>query len=196
VFSNEMIDAYIELKMEEVTRFRMTTHPVEYDMYYSLRIHLKRVLVFGSAEHHEYFAKIAFCLLGFAACPLARADVYKCVDDDGHVTYTNTKPSPKAKCTALSRDQRVSTVPGRATAAPSPGPASPRSMATRKGARQRPAQDTRTGTGEQKNLEQAGRNLAEQEAVRTGDERNYQRVLERLQPYKDKVPCTSATSRR
>ena len=36
VFSNEMIDAYIELKMEEVTRFRMTTHPVEYEMYYSL----------------------------------------------------------------------------------------------------------------------------------------------------------------
>jgi glutamine synthetase type I len=36
VFSNEMIDAYIELKNEEVTRFRMTTHPVEYDMYFSL----------------------------------------------------------------------------------------------------------------------------------------------------------------
>ncbi|MFA6310276.1 MAG: type I glutamate--ammonia ligase [Sterolibacterium sp.] len=36
VFSNAMIDAYIELKMEEVTRFRMTTHPVEYEMYYSL----------------------------------------------------------------------------------------------------------------------------------------------------------------
>ncbi|MHB1678610.1 MAG: glutamate--ammonia ligase [Sulfuriferula sp.] len=36
VFSNEMIDAYIELKMEEVTRFRMTTHPVEFEMYYSL----------------------------------------------------------------------------------------------------------------------------------------------------------------
>jgi glutamine synthetase len=36
VFSNDMIDAYIALKMEEVTRFRMTTHPVEYDMYYSL----------------------------------------------------------------------------------------------------------------------------------------------------------------
>ena len=35
VFSNEMIDAYIELKMQEVTRFRMTTHPVEFDMYYS-----------------------------------------------------------------------------------------------------------------------------------------------------------------
>ncbi len=36
VFSNEMIDAYIELKQQEVTRFRMTTHPVEFDMYYSL----------------------------------------------------------------------------------------------------------------------------------------------------------------
>lgn len=36
VFSNDFIDAYISLKMEEVTRFRMTTHPVEYDMYYSL----------------------------------------------------------------------------------------------------------------------------------------------------------------
>ncbi|MEK7322339.1 MAG: glutamate--ammonia ligase [Pseudomonadota bacterium] len=36
VFTNDLIDAYIELKMEEVTRFRMTTHPVEYDMYYSL----------------------------------------------------------------------------------------------------------------------------------------------------------------
>jgi glutamine synthetase len=36
VFSNEMIDAYIELKMQEVTTFRMTTHPVEFQMYYSL----------------------------------------------------------------------------------------------------------------------------------------------------------------
>ncbi len=36
VFSNEMIDAYIGLKMDEVTRFRMTTHPVEFDMYYSI----------------------------------------------------------------------------------------------------------------------------------------------------------------
>jgi glutamine synthetase type I len=35
VFSNEMIDAYIALKMQEVTRYRMTTHPVEFDMYYS-----------------------------------------------------------------------------------------------------------------------------------------------------------------
>jgi glutamine synthetase len=36
VFTDSYIDAYIELKMQEVTRFRMTTHPLEFDMYYSL----------------------------------------------------------------------------------------------------------------------------------------------------------------
>jgi glutamine synthetase len=36
VFSDSMLDAYIELKMQEVQRFRMTTHPIEFDMYYSL----------------------------------------------------------------------------------------------------------------------------------------------------------------
>ena len=36
VFTDSMIDAYIELKMQEVTRFRQAVHPVEYDMYYSL----------------------------------------------------------------------------------------------------------------------------------------------------------------
>ncbi|MCO5101172.1 MAG: type I glutamate--ammonia ligase [Burkholderiaceae bacterium] len=36
VFSDDMIDAYLALKAEEVERVRMTTHPVEFDMYYSL----------------------------------------------------------------------------------------------------------------------------------------------------------------
>ena len=36
VFTDDMINGYIELKMEEVNRFRMTTHPAEFDMYYSL----------------------------------------------------------------------------------------------------------------------------------------------------------------
>jgi glutamine synthetase len=36
VFTDDAIDAYIELKMEEVTRLRMSTHPVEFDMYYSV----------------------------------------------------------------------------------------------------------------------------------------------------------------
>lgn len=36
VFTDDIIDAYIELKMQEVTRLRMTTHPIEFDMYYSV----------------------------------------------------------------------------------------------------------------------------------------------------------------
>jgi glutamine synthetase len=36
VFSDDMIDAYIELKMAEVDRTDMTPHPVEFDMYYSV----------------------------------------------------------------------------------------------------------------------------------------------------------------
>jgi glutamine synthetase len=36
VFTDSYIDAYIDLKMQEVTRFRMATHPIEFDMYYSL----------------------------------------------------------------------------------------------------------------------------------------------------------------
>ena len=36
VFSDDLINGYIELKMEEVARTDMTPHPVEYDMYYSV----------------------------------------------------------------------------------------------------------------------------------------------------------------
>ncbi|MEM9321916.1 MAG: type I glutamate--ammonia ligase, partial [Pseudomonadota bacterium] len=36
VFSDDLIDGYIELKTEEVQRLRQATHPVEFDMYYSL----------------------------------------------------------------------------------------------------------------------------------------------------------------
>jgi glutamine synthetase len=35
VFTDDQIDSYIDLKMEEKMRTEMTPHPVEYDMYYS-----------------------------------------------------------------------------------------------------------------------------------------------------------------
>ncbi|MBS0359198.1 MAG: glutamine synthetase, partial [Proteobacteria bacterium] len=35
VFTKALINSYIELKMDEVQRMRMTTHPVEFEMYYS-----------------------------------------------------------------------------------------------------------------------------------------------------------------
>jgi len=36
VFTDDCIDGYIDLKMEEVQLLRMTTHPLEFDLYYSL----------------------------------------------------------------------------------------------------------------------------------------------------------------
>jgi glutamine synthetase len=36
VLNDSTIDAYIALKEQEITRFSMTPHPVEFEMYYSL----------------------------------------------------------------------------------------------------------------------------------------------------------------
>jgi glutamine synthetase len=36
VFSDDLIDGYIDLKMQEVTKFRAATHPLEYQLYYSI----------------------------------------------------------------------------------------------------------------------------------------------------------------
>ena len=36
VFTDDMLDGYIDLKMEEVTQFRLSTHPLEFELYYSL----------------------------------------------------------------------------------------------------------------------------------------------------------------
>jgi len=36
VFDNDVINGYIELKAEEVQRYRASVHPCEYDMYYSV----------------------------------------------------------------------------------------------------------------------------------------------------------------
>jgi len=36
VFTDDVIDAYIALKMQEVTKVRMSTHPLEFELYYSV----------------------------------------------------------------------------------------------------------------------------------------------------------------
>ena len=36
VFSNDFIDSYIKLKSVDVERVNQTTHPVEFELYYSL----------------------------------------------------------------------------------------------------------------------------------------------------------------
>ncbi len=36
VFSKDLLEGYIKIKRDEVARLNMTTHPIEFDMYYSL----------------------------------------------------------------------------------------------------------------------------------------------------------------
>ncbi|MEL0105229.1 MAG: glutamine synthetase, partial [Methylophilaceae bacterium] len=36
VFTDDFIDSFISLKMNEVTQMRMTPHPIEFEMYYSV----------------------------------------------------------------------------------------------------------------------------------------------------------------
>jgi hypothetical protein len=141
--------------------------------------------------------RISLLLAALLCSPLVRADIFKCVDEAGHVTYTNNKPSGKG-CNTLARDQAVSSVSGgsRPVAAPSPsnGASSGSAGFPRVDSGTQKARDTDRRrildeelAAEQRSLEGAQKLLAEQEAVRYGDERNYQRVLDRLQPFKDKV---------
>lgn len=119
-----------------------------------------------------------------------RAEIYKCVDEQGRVTYSNSRLSPKG-CSVLSSDQPVSSIPA---SRPTPRPAvdsgsfpkvSAEAQRGRDGERRKILEQELLG--EEKSLEEARKALAEQESVRYGDERNYQKVLDRLQPYKDKL---------
>lgn len=120
------------------------------------------------------------------ASPPTQADIYKCTGDDGHVTYSNVATK---SCKKLQLDP-VSSTPAPKAAAKTPTPSTfPRVDESAQKSRdndRRRILETELAA-EQKNLEQARGELAAQEAVRSGDERNYQRVLDRLQPYKDKV---------
>ncbi len=55
------------------------------------------------------FLQIAALTVAVLGAGAVRADVFKCVDDEGRVTYTNTKGGKG--CTALSQDLPVSSVP-------------------------------------------------------------------------------------
>lgn len=125
-----------------------------------------------------------------AALP-AHADVWKCVDADGHITYTNAKSAAKG-CRVLSQDKAVSTIPGGRVATPSPA-----NFPKVDGDTQKARDNDRRKileqelANEQKNLEQARKDLAEQEGIVHPHERiaggaiNGAKVQERLQGYRD-----------
>ena len=132
-------------------------------------------------------------LVGFAVVPAVpalaqKAEIFKCRDPGGRWTYTDDKRrAEKEKCEVVS---------SHITVAPTPAPKQARSpssfpretahdRASAKG-RQREILEKEL-VAEEQDLAKAKQALAEQEQVRSGDERNYARVLERLQPLKDRV---------
>ncbi|MCL1824961.1 MAG: DUF4124 domain-containing protein [Betaproteobacteria bacterium] len=135
--------------------------------------------------------------LTFALAPFsASAQVFKCVDANGKVTYSNNGGSAKG-CKQLSNEQSVSTISMR----PNPSPAAFPKVSDDT---QRERDKTRRQIlekeldSEQSALEEARKELTEQEATFQGGETfvnrqtgvrgvNYQKKLDRLQPYKDAV---------
>jgi septal ring factor EnvC (AmiA/AmiB activator) len=123
---------------------------------------------------------------------LAQSEVlqttWNCKDAAGRTTLTNVKEETVGKDCKVVSQQRVTTVPSSKAAAKSPA-GFPKESAGDRAASKVKQRETieRELAQEQQMLESARRKLAEQESQRSGDEKNYARVLERLQPYKDAI---------
>lgn len=110
-------------------------------------------------------------------------EIYKCTDEKGRPLYTSDKRDTAGKkCELVSRE--INVVPSQK--APSSFPRESAAARAEATAKQREVLESELRT-EQELLAKAQQALAEQEGIRTGDERNYARVLERLQPFKDNV---------
>lgn len=129
-------------------------------------------------------------LLLFSA--LAHAQVYKCVDANGAVTYTNDR-NPGRSCKQMSEDQPVSSVPAPPKRAPGALPGSPTNFPRVAPEAQRARDDTRRQVlekelaTEESALADAQKALAEQETLHQGTDRRLPIVQNRIQEHKDKV---------
>lgn len=128
----------------------------------------------------------------YAQSPVGGGTVWRCQEQDGRAHYTNIKKETEGKqCTVVTREVSVVTAPApqRAAAATPTPPNFPRvdkdTQRSRDDGRRRILEDELST--EEKGLSDAKAKLAEQEAVRHGDEKNYQRVLDRLKPYQEAV---------
>jgi hypothetical protein len=139
---------------------------------------------------------VPFALLAVLGPPLHAQQVetlWNCKDKDGRTTLTNQQSDTTGKECRIVHQQRVTVVPAPPApkpAAKSPSPAGfPKESAADRAssrAKQRETLD-RELMQEQELLADARKKLAVQEAIRTGDEKNYARVLERLKPFRDAV---------
>ena len=130
----------------------------------------------------------ALILVGLAAPWTAQAqvtEIYKCVQPNGRSLYTSDKRETAGrKCELVSR--QVNVVPGSKGQSPSGFPKESSAQRASAKERQREILQRELAT-EEELLGKAQKDLSEQEAIRTGGEQNYQRVLDRLQPFKDIV---------
>ena len=127
---------------------------------------------------------VTFGMLAAAPARAQVTEIYKCIDASGRPLYTSDKKETAGKkCELVSRE--VNVVPAQ-RARPSNFP---RESAQERSSRSETRREIleRELAAEQRLLDQARSALAQQESVRSGDEKNYARVLERLQPYKDNV---------
>lgn len=138
-----------------------------------------------------WYSGLAGPLMCVLALP-AWGDTFKCLDTNGRATYTNMKEETKGKnCTVVMRE--ISVVPAIQPARSAAATPSPPGFPKVDPATQRARDDGRRRIleeelgGEEKALAQAKAELTQQESIRTGDEKNYQRVLDRLKKYKDEV---------
>jgi len=136
--------------------------------------------------------RVALAVTALAAMPLAHAQstVWKCVDGEGRSHYTNVKEEAKGTGCRIVSEGKVSTVPAAKLAAATPTPATfPKvdkdTQKTRDDGRRKILEDELAT--ENRSLDEAKAKLAEQEAIRNGDEKNYQKVLDRLKPFQDTV---------
>jgi len=114
-----------------------------------------------------------------APCGHAQSEVYKCPDASGRPTYTNVKRDTVGKnCTLVVKEVQV--VPAQVTNRDKSSAPADRNQNRRK-ILESELQN------EQQLLSDARQKLAEQENTRTGDERNFARVQERLKPYQEAV---------
>ncbi len=131
---------------------------------------------------------VAAFLLACLAPP-AQADIWECMDDSGNRRFTNIKAESRG-CKQIVVGP-TNTVPAgnpqaRSKAAPRDFPRVDADTQRQRDVERRKILDQEMAN-EQKLLDQARRELSEQESQRFGSERNYQRVLDRLEPYKKKV---------
>lgn len=136
-----------------------------------------------------------FGLAAALTCALvlpAWGDTFKCMDTNGRATYTNMKEEIQGKsCTVVMREiSVVPAIPAQRAAKEARSPegfpkVDPATQKSRDDGRRRILEEELSG--EERALAKARAELTQQESIRTGDERNYQRVLDRLQPYKDDV---------